>query len=591
MKTVIQNLGFFISDITDIIVKKEGIKDFSRSNRRQLLAHFLKSQQLIKFFFLVHLFFLNIFSFLIGLKPLKSLSLSKREKLYKIFEKRNLVRFKKITELITALVFLIKYNNEKLINQKKSSSFQNKKHYDNIVIGSGPSGAVTVNNLLKNKFQTLLIEQGYKTSIPKTKHPATEFYHKWKYSGLSGAVGKYDLQFASAECYGGGSEINSGLYHEIDELFIKKLINKNDIRNLIKSNDEWKSITSSDNFEALSQRDKNLTNYFTDGSKVLGWKYESIKKFFKDNGSALKQSMTSTLLKEAERSGLELLLGHKVKKILRDKDKWKITFSKSPMEISCKNLFLCCGTPYTLNLLKKSGIISWTYNDNFHFHPMIKIVAKFPLKVNHNINKNVISAQITQFYPNYLFGNAASDIQFLKISAIGNKLFSTDVDKNSEHMAILHATFTNGKCNFIKIPFIDEPIITFKINKEEAQTVKEGLLNLIKFAFKSGAEYVYILDESKTKLESFDEEKIKNILEKIKLSFSAVHLLGGINFGEKKENLFDSFGECKINKYKNLFVNDSSLISENLLKNPQGAIMSLAQRNIDHFIREQKNDK
>mgnify|MGYP004058369883 CR=1 FL=1 len=82
---------------------------------------------------------------------------------------------------------------------------------------------------------------------------------------------------------------------------------------------------------------------------------------------------------------------------------------------------------------------------------MIKIVAKFPLKVNHNINKNVISAQITQFYPNYLFGNAASDIQFLKISAIGNKLFSTDVDKNSEHMAILHSTFTNGKCNFIKI--------------------------------------------------------------------------------------------------------------------------------------------
>ena len=51
---------------------------------------------------------------------------------------------------------------------------------------------------------------------------------------------------------------------------------------------------SSDNFEALSQRDKNLTNYFADGSKVLGWKYE-ILKIFKTNGSALKQSMTSTL--------------------------------------------------------------------------------------------------------------------------------------------------------------------------------------------------------------------------------------------------------------------------------------------------------
>ena len=92
-------------------------------------------------------------------------------------------------------------------------------------------------------------------------------------------------------------------------------------------------------------------------------------------------------------------------------------------------------------------------------------------------------------------------------------------------------------------------------------------------------------------MENFDEAKIKNILENIKLSFSAVHLLGGINFGEKKENLFDLYGECKIDKYKNLFINDSSLISENLLKNPQGAIMSIAQRNINHFIKENKNDK
>ena len=87
----------------------------------------------------------------------------------------------------------------------------------------------------------------------------------------------------------------------------------------------------------------------------MGWKYESIKKFFKSNGSAVKQSMTSTLLKEAEKSGLELLLGHKVKKISKDNDKWTITFSKSSKEISCKNLFLCCGTPYTLKSIKKKA--------------------------------------------------------------------------------------------------------------------------------------------------------------------------------------------------------------------------------------------
>ena len=47
----------------------------------------------------------------------------------------------------------------------------------------------------------------------------------------------------------------------------------------------------------------------------------------------------------------------------------------------------------------------------------------------------------------------------------------------------------------------------------------------------------------------------------------------------------------KLINIEHLFINDSSLISENLLKNPQGAIMSIAKRNINHFIKENKNDK
>ena len=43
MKIIIKNLYYFINDITKIIVEKEGINDFSKLNRRQIFAHFLKS--------------------------------------------------------------------------------------------------------------------------------------------------------------------------------------------------------------------------------------------------------------------------------------------------------------------------------------------------------------------------------------------------------------------------------------------------------------------------------------------------------------------------------------------------------------------
>ena len=108
--------------------------------------------------------------------------------------------------------------------------------------------------------------------------------------------------------------------------------------------------------------------------------------------------------------------------------------------------------------------------------------------------------------------------------------------------------------------------------------------NLLKFVFSSGAEYVYLSDQKK--ITAYDENKINETITDMNFSFSSVHLLGGIRFGESNDCFFDSFGKVKNSKFENLHVNDSSLVTENLLKNPQGTIMSIAQRNIKNFIRK-----
>ena len=69
--------------------------------------------------------------------------------------------------------------------------------------------------------------------------------------------------------------------------------------------------------------------------------------------------------------------------------------------------------------------------------------------------------------------------------------------------------------------------------------------------------------------------KDRKILKEIK--FSAVHVMGGVPFGENKKNtVANSFG--KLHSCKNIYVNDSSLINEKLLKNPQGTVMALTER-------------
>ena len=60
---------------------------------------------------------------------------------------------------------------------------------------------------------------------------------------------------------------------------------------------------------------------------------------------------------------------------------------------------------------------------------MFKVVAKFKDKVNEPRSLDIISSQITEFFPDYIFGNAASGKQFLKISTLNNLQAYKDVEK------------------------------------------------------------------------------------------------------------------------------------------------------------------
>ena len=77
---------------------------------------------------------------------------------------------------------------------------------------------------------------------------------------------------------------------------------------------------------------------------------------------------------------------------------------------------------------------------------MFKVIAKFPKKVNDLESLDVISSQITEFYPEFIFGNAASGKKFLKIATFNNEDAYQDV-KKFEYMSIFHSTFSIGSVN------------------------------------------------------------------------------------------------------------------------------------------------
>ena len=558
----------------------------TKSKKKLIFLHFLKSQEIVIFYFFTLSILTNLVSLILFREKLIKIDNKKKKKIFNFFEKLKLIKFSKTIELVHALIILSNNYNEK-VKKNNISNFipaDNNFFCENIVIGSGPSGSVTALSLKEKKLDTLILEAGESFSIPMQKHSGFEFINKWLFGGLSGAVGNVDIQYASANCLGGGSEINSGLYHEVDKDFITKTYNDPNIYQDIKKFEPQEIVESQDDHcEELN----NLKDIYKKGSNKLSWKIEELKRF-KKNKTNIKNSMTNTYLKQYKDIGGKILTNARVDKFKEKNGKFfiEVINNKKKIILKCKNLFICCGAPYSLNLLKKNKIVNKNLNSDFHFHPMFKIIAKYKSKVNSNKSIDIIETQVTEFFPECIFGNAASGKQFLKISTFNNPEAYEDVEKNFENMTIFHATFSVGKSKFLNIPFFKEPIISYKFSDDEILLIKKGIKNLTKFIFESGAEYIYLNDKKITRINRNEQSNLDDILDKMSLSLSSVHLLGGMNMLDKRNFDQNNFGKLK---KSSIYVNDSTLLNQKLLKNPQGAVMVVAKNNIMNYLKKINN--
>ena len=563
-------------------------KNFKENNNKQLkklVLHFFKSHFLVIIFIKISFFILNCLSYFFYKKKFINLKFDQFWKLLVFINKAKFLQSNKILELFHAITTIHLDGKEKSQKIEINIKSQIKNFYENIVIGSGPGGSITANELNKSNREVLLIEKGNWFKHFKLKHPGEELFSKWKNGGLAAALGNIKIQYASAECFGGGSEINSGLYHEPDEEFLNEWSKKFKTKNLNYSDlKKFINLTKEKTNVSFLKKYSLITKKIINSAMDNNWNIEEIPRWCLDeNNIFVKKSMTETYLNEYLKQNGQVILNSKVNKIYKRDGLWKIEYTqnKRVRYITCNNIFLCCGSIDNLKILKNNNLLK--KNNKISFHPMIKVVAKFPEKVNAK-NMEILTHQLTQFFPEFLSGSAASGLPFLKISTQHDDQMYSDVKKNWENMLIFHSTFSIGKGDVVKIPFIEDPIVHYQINKKEINLIKKGLDKLCKLLIDAGCDYVYPIAKKSYKLNKLNYKKYIDKIEKVTdLNYSTVHILGGIPMGENKDICtVDSYG--KLHGFKNFYINDSSLICNKLLKNPQGTVMAIALRNITNFL-------
>src|SRR5437016_4538211 len=89
---------------------------------------------------------------------------------------------------------------------------------EHLVIGSGAGGAVTAALLAEAGRDVLVIEEGPWVD-PDGVEPFSldQASRQYRHGGVSAALGRPPVAYVEGRCAGGGTEINSGLYHVASE--------------------------------------------------------------------------------------------------------------------------------------------------------------------------------------------------------------------------------------------------------------------------------------------------------------------------------------------------------------------------------------
>jgi choline dehydrogenase-like flavoprotein len=441
----------------------------------------------------------------------------------------------------------------------------------------------------------LLIEEGpyysLKSSPPFSKE---EMLQKYRCGGQTVALGRNKIAYVEGRCVGGGSEINSGLYHRTPPDILERWRKEFQVAHLTEAE-------LAQHFEAC-ERDLSVSLLhgpapaasvrFHDSATRLGWKSLEVPRWFKyDRASAgetegARQSMTETYIPRFLRAGGQLLARTRVQRLRQDGGTWTIDAcrdSSDSLRIVADTVFLCAGAVQTPVLLRRSGITR-NVGNSLQVHPTLKIAAQFREPIN-SIEPRVPVHQLKEFSPRLSFGPSISSPPYLALGLIDHPQAARQVSQNWEHLNMFYAMITSeGRGSIRSLPGFRDPLVRYALTQTDRRNLAEGVRKLAELLFEAGATALYPSLSQGPELHCRDcLSKIPDVLPDGLANLMTIHLFSSCPMGEDPgQCAADSFG--RVHGFKNLFINDASLLCTAPGVNPQGSVMAVARRNAIHYL-------
>lgn len=465
-------------------------------------------------------------------------------------------------------------------------------HAEIVVIGSGPGGSTTACLLAEHGKDVLILEEGRDLPLESCRpFEIEEMVLKYRAGGLNLILGNTKVAFVEGCTVGGGSEINSGLYHRTPAEVLEKWRTEFQLRDSLEVDllphfqycEQALDVGPSLVLPPLASRK------LAQGARSLGWSALEVPRWFKFDGSAgadgIRQSMNRTFVPRAQQAGARLIAETRAHRLQRSGGRWTVhavTQGRS-IEIRAEHVFVCGGAVQTPLLLLRSGITR-NIGSSLAIHPMVKAVALFDDEVNHE-KLGVGVHQVNQFSPRISFGCSISSLPYLGLALGDYPGRAGEVKSRWRHMAIYYGMIQGPRTGTIRPIFgLPDPLIRYHLSTEHLRDLASALRHLSKLLLAAGARIVYPCIAGAQPITGEDQlSLIPGALPAKHSNFMTVHLFSSCPMGEDRARCAtNSMGQ--VHDVPNLFVNDASIIPSAPGVNPQGTVLALARRNTLSFL-------
>ena len=458
---------------------------------------------------------------------------------------------------------------------------------DVLVVGSGPGGAVTAMLLAEAGVDVILAEEGASVGINLSKpYSLQEMGSKYRHAGMTVALGNPKMNYVEGCCVGGASEINAGLYNEpspetIDawgKAFRISTLEAKTLMPFLKENERLLKVTAMK--EGLGPGSRILKR----GAAHLSWSGAEVPRAWNYGENTLegtRNPMSTTVIPRAIKAGCRLVSSVRIERLEHAGGDARYAWMQDGRKIFFKTVFVCGGAIQTPFLLLKSGI-KRNIGFSLQAHPAIRTVARFDQLASDEA-EGVPVFQITEFKPQLTLGGSFSALPHLALWLAGNQHFAAKI-ADFKRMGIFYAlVMVEGRGSVRCLPGLNEPLVNFNLTDQDLKNLGEGLYKLGQVLFAAGALEIYSPLQAEESFSKIDQMlALQKGLDRRRLDVSTIHLFSSCPMGELPSSAVDSWG--RLHGFRNIYINDASMLPSSPGVNPQAVIMGMARRNVAAFL-------